>query len=168
MIKGFLGKLDPKKKLFNAQHNQVVCKGITNTMYVTASDASRLDGFSVSACLIDEYHEAATSEVKDVFKTAMGNRNQPFMAVVTTRGFDMSKPCFALDQYAGEVATGEKKDEALFSMIFTLDDGDDWRDPAVWVKANPNMGVTTSVSYIQSELAKAENSTATKSTSEPS
>lgn len=159
MIKGFLGKLDPKKRLFNAQHNQVVCKGLTNTMYVTASDASRLDGFSVSACLIDEYHEAVTSEVKDVFKTAMGNRNQPFMSVVTTRGFDMSKPCFALDQYAGEVAVGDKKDEALFSLIFTLDDGDDWRDPNVWAKANPNMGVTTSVSYIQGELAKAENST---------
>ena len=155
MVKGFLQKLDPRGKTVKAQRNQVKVAKTTNMMYVTASDASKLDGYNISACLVDEYHEADTSEVKDVLKTAMGNRRNPLQCVVTTRGFDMSKPCFALDQYAQQVLSGEKQDDALFAMIFTLDDGDDWRDPRVWQKANPNLGVTVSQHYIAGELAKA-------------
>ena len=159
MVRGFLQKLDPRGKTVKAQRNQVKVAKTTNMMYVTASDASKLDGYNISACLVDEYHEADTSEVKDVLKTAMGNRRNPLQCVVTTRGFDMSKPCFALDQYAQQVLSGEKKDDALFAMIFTLDEGDDWRDPHAWEKANPNLGVTVSMQYIQGELAKAEAST---------
>jgi len=155
MVKGFLQKLDPRGKTVKAQRNQVKVAKTTNMMYVTASDASKLDGYNISACLVDEYHEADTSEVKDVLKTAMGNRRNPLQCVVTTRGFDMSKPCFALDQYAQQVLNGENKDDALFAIIFTLDDGDDWRDPRVWAKANPNLGVTVSQHYISGEMAKA-------------
>lgn len=159
MVRGFLQKLDPNGKTVKAQRNQVKVAKTTNMMYVTASDASKLDGYNISACLVDEYHEADTSEVKDVLKTAMGNRRNPLQCVVTTRGFDMSKPCFVLDQYAQQVLSEEKQDDALFAMIFTLDDGDDWHDPAVWPKANPNIGVTTSAQYIAGELAKANAST---------
>lgn len=159
MIRGFLQKLDPKAKTVKAQRNQVKVAKTTNMMYVTAADASKLDGYNISACLVDEYHEADTSEVKDVLKTAMGNRRNPIQCVVTTRGFDMSKPCYALDHYAQQVLSGEKKDDGLFAMIFTLDEGDDWRDQRAWVKANPNLGVTVSSQYIAGELAKAESST---------
>ena len=89
--------------------NQVKVAKTTNMMYVTAADASKLDGYNISACLVDEYHEADTSAVKDVLKTAMGNRRNPIQCVVTTRGFDMSKPCFALDAYAQQVLSGEKR-----------------------------------------------------------
>ena len=84
MIKGFLQKLDPKQKTVKAQRNQVKVAKMTNMMYVTAADASKLDGYNISACLVDEYHEAETSEVKDVLKTAMGNRRNPLQCVVTT------------------------------------------------------------------------------------
>jgi len=155
MVKGFLQKLDQRAKTVKAQRNQVKVAKTTNMMYVTASDASKLDGYNISACLVDEYHEADTSEVKDVLKTAMGNRRNPLQCVVTTRGFDMSKPCYALDQYAQQVLSGEKKDDALFAMIFTLDEDDDWRNPRVWAKANPNLGITVSQHYIAGELSKA-------------
>ena len=160
IIKGFIQKLDPKGKTVKAQRNKVKVAKTTNMMHVTASDASKLDGYNISACLVDEYHEADTDEVKEVLKTAMGNRRNPIQCVVTTRGFDMSKPCFALDHYAQEVLSCEKQDDALFAMIFTLDEEDDWKDPATWVKANPNLGVTVSYQYISGELTKALASTA--------
>lgn len=159
MVKGFIQKLDPKAKTVKAQRNQVKVAKTTNMMYVTAADASKLDGFNTSACLIDEYHEADTDEVKEVLKTSMGNRRNPLQCVVTTRGFDMSKPCYELDTYAQQVLSGEKKDDSLFAMIFTLDDDDDWRDPKVWKKANPNLGVTVNLDFLKGELAKALEST---------
>ena len=159
MVKGFIQKLDPKGRTVKAQRNQVKVARSTNMMYVTAANASKLDGFNTSACLIDEYHEADTDEVKEVLKTSMGNRVNPLQCVVTTRGFDMSKPCFELDQYAQQVLSREKQDDALFAMIFTLDEGDDWRDPKVWQKANPNLGVTVNKNFLKGELAKALEST---------
>ena len=159
MVKGFLTKLDPRGKTVKAQRNQVKVARTTNMMYVTASDASKLDGYNISACLVDEYHEADTSEVKDVLKTAMGNRRNPLQCTVTTRGFDMSKPCYKLDDYCQQVLRGEKQDDALFAMIFTLDEGDDWKDSRVWQKANPNLGVTVSKQFIMGELSKALSTT---------
>ena len=160
MVKGFIQKLDPKGKTVKAQRNQVKVAKSTNMMYVTAADASKLDGFNTSACLIDEYHEADTDEVKEVLKTSMGNRVNPLQCVVTTRGFDMSKPCYQLDQYAQQVLSGEKKDDGLFVIIFTLDEGDDWRNPDVWQKSNPNLGITVNQNFIKGELAKALESSA--------
>lgn len=155
-IKGFISKLDPRGSIVKAQRNQVKVAKSTNMMYVTASDASKLDGYNISACLIDEYHEADTSEVKDVLKTAMGNRRNPLQCVVTTRGFDMAKPCFALDTYASEVLADSRKDETLFAIIFTLDDDDDWSDTTKWQKANPNLGITVSMNYLKGEFIKAQ------------
>ena len=33
-------------------------------------------------------------------------------------------------------------DETFFAAIWTIDEDDDWRDPEVWKKANPNYGVS--------------------------
>ncbi|MCW0136119.1 terminase large subunit [Escherichia coli] len=35
--------------------------------------------------------------------------------------------------------------DELFGIIYTIDDGDDWTDPAVLRKANPNMGFLSAV-----------------------
>jgi phage terminase large subunit-like protein len=34
------------------------------------------------------------------------------------------------------------EDETYFGIVYTIDDGDDWSDPACWAKANPNLGVS--------------------------
>ncbi|WP_370287751.1 terminase TerL endonuclease subunit [Siccirubricoccus soli] len=34
------------------------------------------------------------------------------------------------------------EDNAFFGCIWTIDDADDWQDPACWVKANPNWNVS--------------------------
>jgi phage terminase large subunit-like protein len=41
---------------------------------VFAADASKLDGFNASFGLIDEYHAAKNSKVRDVIKSSMGMR----------------------------------------------------------------------------------------------
>jgi hypothetical protein len=33
-------------------------------------------------------------------------------------------------------------DETYFGIVYTIDDGDDWSDPACWAKANPNLGIS--------------------------
>jgi phage terminase large subunit-like protein len=41
---------------------------------VFAADDSKLDGFNASFGLVDEYHSAKNSRVRDVIKSSMGMR----------------------------------------------------------------------------------------------
>ena len=43
----------------------------------------------------------------------------------------------------------------LFCYIATIDEGDDWREEASWIKANPNFGVTVKPDYLERRAAKA-------------
>lgn len=41
--------------------------------------------------------------------------------------------------------------------IYSLDEKDDWKDEANWIKSNPNMDVTVKSSYLRKEVRKAMN-----------
>ena len=114
------------------------------------------DGSSPHIALIDEYHEHDTSDQYDTFDTGMGSREQPMMVVITTAGFVIDGPCYDLESRCVEMLYG-KKDDSLFALIYGIDEGDDWTDPAVLAKANPNMGVSVDKDYLISQQQKAIN-----------
>lgn len=110
-------------------------------------DADSLDGLNVHGALVDELHAHRTSEMWDVLDTATGSRRQSLILGITTAGFNQGGFCYDLRKYALRVAEGwgavdGVKDDAFFSAVYTLDEGDRWDDEAVWVKANPNLGVS--------------------------
>lgn len=44
---------------------------------------------------------------------------------------------------------GVIEDDSYFPYIATLDEGDDWKDPSVWIKANPNLGVSVKLADLE-------------------
>jgi phage terminase large subunit-like protein len=62
-----------------------------------------------------------------------------------------------LRQNAIDILRGQKRDETFFTAIYTLDEGDDWNDESVWVKANPQIGITPTWDFMRSEYTKAVN-----------
>ena len=113
------------------------------------------DGASPSCSIVDEYHEHRTDKLYDTMKTGMGAREQPLMLVITTAGENIAGPCYLAFDELKNVLEGVIEDDELFGLIYTIDDGDDWTDPANLVKANPNYGVSVSADFLRSELAKA-------------
>ena len=77
--------------------------------------------------------------------------------IVTTAGFDKLGACYDYRKMCVEVLADVRQDEHLAAFIYELDDNDDWQDPDVWVKANPNMGVTVDVDYIASKVNGCKN-----------
>jgi len=65
--------------------------------------------------------------------------------------------CYEEWEHALRVQSGEEKDESMYVSIYAADKEDDWRDPAVWKKANPNFGVSIKEDYFQQEIQKAIN-----------
>jgi phage terminase large subunit-like protein len=53
------------------------------------------------------------------------------------------------------VLEGKLKDDGLFTIIYTLDDGDDWGDERNWIKANPNWGVSVYPRQLHQALTEA-------------
>lgn len=106
------------------------------------ADADTMDGLNVHGAIIDELHAHRDRRVVDVLDTATGARRQPLIVEITTAGSDQASVCFEHHEHTRQVLGGTVEDDAWFGFIASLDEGDDWTDPAVWAKANPNYGVS--------------------------
>lgn len=106
------------------------------------AEGSTLDGLNPHCTIIDELHAHKRRDVYDVLDTARGARDQGLLASITTAGSDRAGICYEQRTYVVKVLEGVFDDERYFGVIYTLDDDDDWVDPAVWPKANPNYGVS--------------------------
>src|SRR5690606_25321709 len=84
-------------------------------------------------------------------------RRQPLLLMITNSGSDKNSVCWEEHEHAVKVAHGEVDDDATFSYVCSLDDGDDpLDDPTCWVKANPLLGVTLTESYLADVAAQAK------------
>lgn len=113
------------------------------------------DGSSPSCAIVDEYHEHKTSDLYDTMNTGMGSREQPLMLVITTAGFGIHSPCFEKQEEAQSVLDGLHNSDRLFALIYGIDEDDDFADPAVLRKANPNFGVSVSADYLLDQQREA-------------
>jgi phage terminase large subunit-like protein len=160
MVTGFVQGLDPDERIYKKRFKDISVEKTNSFVRVLASDSSRLDGYNCSCGVIDEYHSAPDTRVRDVIRSSQGMREQPMMWTITTAGFDKTSVCWDLRVVASEIISGVKIDESFFSVIYCLDDEDDWADPKVWKKSNPNLGVTVNKAFIEREVLQAKNSPA--------
>jgi phage terminase large subunit-like protein len=119
------------------------------------ANAESLDGLNPSAIVVDELHAHRTREVWDVMESALGARVQPLISAITTAGYILDGICTEIRGYLVSILRGTKHDDSFFGYIFTLDDGDDPFDPAVWKKANPSLGSAKTHDYMVAQATKA-------------
>lgn len=154
----FAKGLDPRGRDLVSFRDKVKFEQMLSILQVFAADDSKLDGFNASMYLIDEYHAAKNSGLKDVLQSSQGMRDNPMAVIITTAGFDKLGPCYQYREMCTEVLSGLKENDALFAAIYSLDEGDDWKDPQNWGKSNPNIGVTVKPQYLQTQVQSAKNS----------
>jgi phage terminase large subunit-like protein len=109
------------------------------------------DGSSPSCAIVDEYHEHDSAALYETMLTGMGARRQPLMFVITTAGANIAGPCYDKRRQVIEMLEGTVLDDELFGWIWTIDEDDDWTDPGVLAKANPNIGVSVYQDYLESQ-----------------
>lgn len=115
------------------------------------------DGASPSCAIVDEYHEHDTDALYTTMLTGMGARRQPLMWAITTAGYNIEGPCYDKRREVIEMLNGTVPNDELFGVIYTVDEGDDWTDPEVLRKANPNMGVSVYSDFLLSQQKRAMN-----------
>lgn len=120
-------------------------------------DSNTQDGLNPNFSILDEYHAHKTDGVREVLESAMGARLNPLTYLITTAGTNIASVCKAYEDVCLDILKGIKKDDSTFIMMHDLDEGDDWQNPENWVKANPNLGVSVSMDYLNTEFTKAKN-----------
>lgn len=149
--------IDPKYKYFHVTRDTINYDRMDSYATTLASDASGLDGFG-GQFICDESHEYKDSKLWDVLISGQGSIENPMAINLTTAGYNLSG-YFLYDytQVCKEILKGLKTDDTQFSAIYTLDEDDDWQDESVWVKANPNLGVTVKLEYLRDQVNNAVN-----------
>ncbi|WP_293006858.1 terminase TerL endonuclease subunit [Nitrosomonas sp.] len=131
---------------------------INGGKYVPLSaEGSTLDGLNIHFASVDELHAHKTRHVYDVIETGTGARSQPIVWSITTAGDDTGGICYEQRTYVTNILNetlrmhgglgypvkgNSAQDETYFGIIYTIDDGDSWKDQSVWSKANPNLDVS--------------------------
>ena len=157
MAKKFVSSLDAKGKYFKKYRDKIKFEKQSAFFQVLASDASRLDGLNSYAFVLDECHEQKDSKIWDVMVSSQGMRENALGIITTTAGFNLFGFCYNYRSLCLEILAGVKENDRQFTVIYTLDEGDDYTDEKNWIKANPSLGVTVKSEYLQEHVLNAKN-----------
>jgi len=120
------------------------------------ADADTLDGLNIHFAVMDEVHAWKGRDLWDVIETATGARRQPLLFAITTAGHDRTSLAWELHDYSAKVLDGMLADDSHFAFIATLDEGDDWQEEGVWMKANPNLNISVKIDSLREQCDKAK------------
>ena len=121
-----------------------------------ARDSKSLDGLNPSLVIIDEAGAIEDQNVVGVMTSAVGARLSPLIIYITTAYFSKVTAYYDKRSYAKGILEGKFEDDRVFAMIYALDEGDDWKDESIWVKANPNLDVSLGKEYLRSQVKQAD------------
>jgi len=127
-----------------------------------ASDAASADGLDVHLAAIDEVHRHKSGDLIGILEDGTAARNQPIVFYITTADWNRESACNRLlkearavrDNGGDPAAPGYDGD--LLPVIYEAAAEDDWRDPKTWEKANPNLGVSKPLEYMEAKVKQVE------------
>lgn len=159
MNKNFARSLDPKGLIFKRFRDNIKMPVRESEIFVRNADSMTLDGLNSSTFILDEYHAAKTTELYDVMASSQGAQSQPLAIVITTAGFLLDGyPLYEMRKTCIEILEGKKEDDTQFSALYEQDPEDDWlNDESCWIKSNPSLGQTVSVSDLKVIAKKVKN-----------
>ena len=128
-------------------------------MKALTRDGSSKHGLSPSAGICDEiaqYQPAIGQKLLESVETGFAERISPLAMYISTVGSNYASNLFAKYwDYGKRVSDGSIQDDRFLPCIFYADEADDWTDPNIWAKANPNLGVSVRMDFLESECKKA-------------
>ncbi len=144
-----------------AYRSSICIESMGSAIQPVSSDAFSKHGYNAHVVIVDELHAQPNRELVDVLSTSQGARSQPLFISLTTSDYEREGSiCNEKHKYACEVRDGILKDSRFLPVIYEATIEDDWKDPKVWKKANPNLGHSFKQEYLERECEKAKSSPA--------
>lgn len=120
------------------EHNSTIdCRNTYSKIKALSGDTKSIDGFRPYLGIVDEYHAHKDDQMYKLLEGGIKKMKSALISVITTAGFDLKSPCFALYEYCVKVLKGVTRNDSQFIYIAQMDEGDDMWTPKNWIKANP-------------------------------
>lgn len=145
------------------RHNSILFPATTSKFRPLGADSKTLDGLNPHAVICDELHAWPNRDLWDVLEDSFGARSQPLMLAITTAGYDKLGICYQQRKHCVQVLDPKSKitDDRYFAYIAGVDAKDlksptaKW-SPRIWRKANPLLGTSKNIAYMEDQAAKAK------------
>lgn len=145
----------PFKKRLAIQQHKITHPKTNSLLKLLAAKSSTIEGTNPSLSIVDEYHLHPDNAVYSALELGMGARPEGLLFAITTAGTNTVSACKQLYDYCKQILSGEEENESIFALIYELDDEKEIDDPATWVKANPNLGVSVLADTLADTIQKA-------------
>ncbi|MFJ5771412.1 terminase large subunit [Psychrobacillus sp. NPDC093180] len=140
--------------IYNYIHDELAYQ---NTFIVMSKNILSIEGSNPHFVLNDELHAQENMDQYDNFKSAQISREEPIMFNISTAGKGSSSVGMRVYREAKEVLKKDDNDSS-FVMIYEPDKGYDWTDRKVWAMVNPNIGISVTMSALETEFISAARS----------
>jgi phage terminase large subunit-like protein len=150
--------LSRRAKVFRAFKSITRVDDAASAYRVLSADAHTKHGGNPHLVIVDELHAQPDRELVDVLQTSMAsqNRRQPLLVHITTADYLRESICNEKYDYACKVRDGVVNDPSFLPVIYEATADEDWTREETWRKANPNLGVSVSLDYLQRECKRAQ------------
>lgn len=152
------------RELCDVQTRAIIVPETSSVYRVLSADSDNKHGLNTHGIVFDELHAQGDRDLFDVLQTSTGARRQPLTFIITTAGSDKNSVCWEQHDYAVKVRDGVVDDPTFYACIFAAGEGDDWKDPATWKKANPNYGVSLDPDFLAQQVKEAQEKPAYENT----
>jgi phage terminase large subunit-like protein len=131
--------------LYGVSRYQIVKRGDSQSVFKALSRDTKKsgDGLNPSCVIIDEAAQIVDRNTIEVMFSGMVARENPLRVYITTASFTKETKFFEDMKVLEAMLSGEAEDNPRwFGLLYSLDPGDDWREPSTWAKANPMHGIS--------------------------
>lgn len=150
--------------LFNVQKTHITKVGDSQSMFKALSRDTKKtgDGLNPSCAIIDEAAQIIDRNSIEVLHSGMVARKNPLRIYITTASFTKDTKFHEDMLMFQSMLSGEAPDNPKwFGLLYGLDPQDDWREPAIWGKANPMHGISVFEEAIAARAEEAKYKPAT-------
>jgi len=110
-----------------------------------SSESDTMDGLNPSFCLADEVAAYKSGSLIDVISSGMLSREDPLLVQITTGSASTSNIGYYEYERSQKVLQGIVEDDSYFTILYSIDSEDNWKDSSMYIKANPSLGITISL-----------------------
>ncbi|CAN7201892.1 terminase large subunit [Acidovorax sp. LjRoot118] len=151
--KEFVLKCAPLANRLQVGINNIAYLATSSFFRVVSAEGRGLDGKRPHVVIVDELHEHPTATVVEKMRAGTKGRTRALIFEITNSGYDQTTVCFEHHDYSTKVLLGVIDNDSWFAYVAALDKGEDpYEDESVFIKANPNLGVSLTLQYLREQV----------------
>lgn len=141
-------------QLYEVTKQGIFCPAVMGSIRALSGEAFGKHGLNPHAAIGDEAHAWADGDLHTFLIQGMGSRRQPLDLTISTAG-EIKTYGYELFEQSIAVLDDPSLDPETYVFHYGASTDDDWTDPRVWAKANPNLDVSLKRRYLETECRRA-------------